>query len=329
MRFGTTLVVAAIAALALVAAVDALVHRPAEPAKRVSEAIEQPEPPSEDVHTPLEDDLYYSGLRGTLWISAPDCRLSALTFPDLPPRPAAARSCRLSVSHDLRLEAGGTTLQPDGTLAARCDVYRTEVIDASSSSSAPEELDGCAPAWKPDGTLTYVLLGEVISRDRLGRTETILTKNELWRALHAADGVDPVIESFSAHELVWLADDLLAATVRGYWPHGSGSADFLVIFRGKRLVAPPALMAREIRYLDPSPRRSFLAAFAVGDGLHVIDRESRPVGVPVRRATAIAWSPDEGWTAVASPASVLIYPTAEPRARLRLPLLARDLAWVP
>ena len=93
-------------------------------------------------------------------------------------------------------------------------------------------------------------------------------------------------------------------------------------------LAPPALIAREIRYLDPSPRRSFLAAVAAGDGLHVIDRESRPVDVPVRRATAIAWSPDEGWTAVASPGGVFVYPTAEPRARLRLPLLARDLAWV-
>ena len=304
-------------------------RRDAEPethATRTSET--KPERP-EVQRSALEDELFYAGLRGTLWISAPDCGLSALTFPVFPPRPAAARSCRLEVSHDLRLEVDGSALQPDGGLVARCEIYRTELIDARSSAAPPRTLDGCAPSWKPDGTLTYVRRGAVVSRAGNGRVETLLSKEALAAALHGADGVDPVIASFSAKELAWLTDDLLAATVRGYWPRGSESSDFLVLFRRGRLVAPPAVIAREIRYLHASPRRTFVSADAVGDGLRTLDREGRRVPVPIRAATTIAWSPDEGWTAVGSAAGVFLYPTAEPRSRLRLPLRARDLAWVP
>ncbi|MDQ3823421.1 MAG: elongator complex 1 family protein, partial [Actinomycetota bacterium] len=55
--------------------------------------------------------------------------------------------------------------------------------------------------------------------------------------------------------------------------------------------------------------------------------------LPLRGVQALAWSPDERWTALATARHVVLVPTrrlADPRARrLWLPIEARDLAWAP
>jgi hypothetical protein len=326
---GSALVVAAIAVLALVAAVDSLIGSDPPPAAETAAGTEEAVEPEPEERSPLEEELYLAGLRGTLWVSGPTCELSALTFPELPPRRAAARSCRLAVAGDLRLEVDKRALQPDGTLIARCGVQRIELVDAGDPSSEPATFAGCAPAWTPDGTLTYVLLGEVVSRDGDGGVRTVLSKATLAKALHDAPGVDPVIASFSVRELAWLTNRRLAAVVRGYWPRGTGTADYFVLLERGRLVGRPAAAGRDIRYLHVSPRRSFASAYVVGQGLHVLDRSGESLRVPVRGAESIAWSPDEGWTAIGGPGGVVVFPTSRPEGqRLRLPVAARDLAWV-
>jgi hypothetical protein len=48
----------------------------------------------------------------------------------------------------------------------------------------------------------------------------------------------------------------------------------------------------------------------------------------VQAPHAIAWSPDERWTAVATRASVYVFRTEETDGTLiRIPITVRDLAW--
>jgi hypothetical protein len=59
-------------------------------------------------------------------------------------------------------------------------------------------------------------------------------------------------------------------------------------------------------------------------------RDGHGAGVPDRilTARAVAWSPDERWTALATDASVYVYPTDRPdELVVRIPLMVRDLAW--
>jgi hypothetical protein len=96
-------------------------------------------------------------------------------------------------------------------------------------------------------------------------------------------------------------------------------ADYLAVFEDGRIVGEPVAARDELRYLRASPQRSFVAATALGDGVLVLDRAGEPVEVPVEPARGIAWSPDEGWTAVVQRSSVVVYPTLYTRERFRLP----------
>jgi hypothetical protein len=51
-----------------------------------------------------------------------------------------------------------------------------------------------------------------------------------------------------------------------------------------------------------------------------------PPGLP--DAAAIAWSPDDRWTALATERSVYVFPTERPQELvIRIPLAVRDLDW--
>jgi len=62
----------------------------------------------------------------------------------------------------------------------------------------------------------------------------------------------------------------------------------------------------------------------------LFDRNADPFAFPtaVRSPQAVAWSPDERWTALATGHSVYVFASEPPNAPvIRVPLAVRDLDW--
>jgi hypothetical protein len=65
------------------------------------------------------------------------------------------------------------------------------------------------------------------------------------------------------------------------------------------------------------------------DGLVTLTRDGKPIRLPIRRARALVWSPDERWALAAGRRSLFLFRPGDPELRFRrLPIAARDLAWV-
>jgi hypothetical protein len=104
----------------------------------------------------------------------------------------------------------------------------------------------------------------------------------------------------------------------------------LVLLEGDRVIlVQPRWVIRDARYLRPSPTGRSFAAFGP-DGLMWFDANADPRAFPaaVRSPHAVAWSPDERWTALATDASVYVFPTERPdELVVRIPLAVHDLSW--
>jgi hypothetical protein len=275
------------------------------------------------------------GATGVLTYSDAACRLHSLTLPDLEPQSApSARSCRFHFTTADELSIGREVPSSrSGGLSARCLDGIVEVRDPNGTLYARHE--GCAPAWKPDGTPTLVRSGEALQfapcpGDRPGelpvRCARVLLSNavlarELRRARWTGSG-------FRVVELAWLSDSRLAAVVRAR--RRDGVADLLAVFEGGRLLSTPLFAYERLSGVRVSPFGTFVAA-RIGDGgegLAVIDGEGRPAPPLITLGHAIAWSPDERWTAVAGEREVFVFTTErDPGAIAILPLTASDLVW--
>jgi hypothetical protein len=104
----------------------------------------------------------------------------------------------------------------------------------------------------------------------------------------------------------------------------------LALLEGERaILVQPRWVVREARSLRPSPRGGYFALFGPG-GVHLFDRNADPFAFPaaVRSPKAVAWSPDERWTALATGHSVYVFASEPPNAPvIRVPLAVRDLDW--
>jgi hypothetical protein len=253
--------------------------------------------------------LREAGLRGVLTYADDDCRLRALTLPDLADHPASSeRQCRLTGLVARRF--GQPVGDPQRILVARCRSGRIELSELGGPilSRAP----GCVPAWRPDGTLTAVRNGELVS---LFPTRVLLSRAGLAREL----GGD-----FGIVEAAWLSQTTVAAVVRATPP--SATPDLLAVFRAGRLVARPAAFGTGMSGLRVSPEGNFAAARS-SRGAIVLDGEGRRVRLPVG-VRALSWSPDEAWIVATRGDEIVFFPFDEPSSPgIRLPLVARDLVW--
>jgi hypothetical protein len=65
------------------------------------------------------------------------------------------------------------------------------------------------------------------------------------------------------------------------------------------------------------------------EGFVTLTREGKPVQLPIRRARALAWSPDERWALAAGRRGLFLFRPGDPELRFRrLPIVATALAWV-
>jgi hypothetical protein len=333
-RWPTWLLVGALVALGSVAIADALrgdgtkvVPRPRTPATAALITRNQP------AASGLSGVLYYSNAED-------DCRLDGLSLPDLGNAPPPKlRSCRFSLSRDGQAAfPDDAEWSPQGGMYAREDDNMIEL--GSSASHQALHFPGSAPAFKPDGTFTYVRENEVVewttSCPRGSRLFTlpgdnatarcrrvVLSTGDLRRARIGGEGSGPLIQK----DLAWLSDTRLVTVVGDAGI--SGSREHLSVIDDGQLIGAVISEFGEGMRLEASPHGNFFTAW-YGDSLVAIrDRNGDLVTFPtIPRVRALTWSPDERWTAVATEHSVFVFRTntSEPSVR-RLPIVAYELAW--
>jgi hypothetical protein len=256
------------------------------------------------------DEFREAGVSGTVFFtvrSDEGCELHALMLPDLAGGSFLFDWCRFDVSSEGTIVAG-----------PRCPGRAIEVREVGAVGGSSERFRGCAPAWKPNGQLTFVRDGDVVTP-----TKT-LVRDAARFARQALGG------RLSVREFAWLSNTKMAVLVAS----SVGFADVIVIIEGGRQVSEPI-------YVDAG------STFDVSQGSQEILSVGRDFGVQVydwrgafvaaNRFTfsdvgAVAHSPEGRWVALARPGNICIYEDTEPPPRIRtpidcLPFEAIDLAW--
>jgi hypothetical protein len=270
-RWGTWLVVAALAGLGLAATLDAFVgeeepsSRSARPTSTEPLLARQPEL--------AVSQLREAGVSGLLTFSDEDCRLHAVSLPELEPvRAPSFESCEPHV--------------PSGGIGT---------------------LDGDV-VWSGLGFQTVQV---VLSKE--------LLTSELERAREALGG-------YVARQAVSLDGERVAVVAASVDVPGER---IVALFRNGRFDRVAATFVREEEVIRPSPRGTQFAVLDPGEpGVTVFDTSGHVAPLPdVTRPHAVAWSPDDRWTALATRWSVFVFPTTRPDEVVRIPLAVRDLDW--
>lgn len=280
-RWGTWLLVVALAGLGLAATLDAVVgegdstRRATRSPTTVPLLARQPEL--------AISQLREAGVSGLLTFSDQECRLHAVSLPELRPVPAPSfQMCR--------------PLTSTGGLGA------------------------------VDGEVVWSGLG-------YGTVQVVLSGEQLSRAIRAGLGMEEAVDAgFRAVQAVSLDDERFVVLADStYRPRER----VLAAFDGREAAfVHPRWFVGDARAVRPSPQGGYYAllgpGFVAGIGSPIFSRDgdqlARPDGIPAPHA--IAWSPDERWTALATDESVYVYPTEAPeRLVVRIPLRVRDLDW--
>lgn len=330
-RIGTWLLVAAVAGIGVAATVDALRGGPDEPPAEAAETTAEASEPVAD-GAPLPSRwprraaafLEEGGARGALLVADAECAVTELELPALLVSRQGRPACAFTTSPGGWIAAAPRVLAPGAEVIARCgeDDAETEILGDGSQLLA--RVDGCEPAWTPDGRLAVLRDGGLVvvspCDEAWSCEETVLDRAGL------ADIFGRNPWSFRAPELTavaWLSRATYAALVRD--PEQGLSA--IAVLNGSDLVGGPPFVYEDLQSLRASPQGSF-AATRVGErGLVVVDSTGSFVGTTFRAASGIAWSPDERWTAYATAEGVWVVRTGRGNRPLLLPLSAVDVAW--
>jgi len=173
-----------------------------------------------------------------------------------------------------------------------------------------------------DGDVVWAGLGYgavqvVVSRETLGR------EISRWLAGPAAERKGPFravqAVGLGPDRLVVLADSTIDPTERV----------LVLLEHGRVILVQPRWVVREARFIRPSPLGTYFALFGP-DGVRLFDRNAGPLALPAaaRDPQAVAWSPDERWTALATEDAVYVFPSEAPYdPMVRVPLAVHDLDW--
>jgi hypothetical protein len=313
-RWTTWLLLGALAALASVAVADAV--RGSAETRKVS-------PPKISVPLIPRNEPAASAMAGVLYYSdRVDCRLRGLRLPDLAETNVPELgSCSFTVSPDGQdALPGEATWSPAGGLYART---RGGLIELGSPTSEQAlHFPGSAPAFKPDGTFTYVRGGDILewttSCPRGARLFTLPGDNATARCQRIVAHVG----SGTVRSLAWLTNRRMALIAQ--------PSNQMVTIREGRLHVSTGTPGHRLSDLQVSPLGTYVSARADrGGGLLVLGADGHPVALPsFKGPRSITWSTDERWTAVATANSVFVFRTDAGEARLRrLPIHAYEVAW--
>ena len=319
----TWVVAAAVVAIGAAAAVDAVrgdpEARPAAPAASTTKSVA-------------------AGLRGVLYYTDENCELRALRFPSLEPTAAPAwDECSLgdAVSDPRWQEAASET---EGSL----DVS----VDGRNAG-----FRGSAPAFRNDGTLTFVRDGalrvlrldpeclrldepvQFVEDEVIDRCSRVLLRAEHLRRLAILHPNVPTdlseLRSTTVKEHAWLDDErlvlLLAFDVRRVGPF-----ELVAVLEGTQVIDWVPVFNGLLSDLRVSPRGRYFAVITEDpEEVRLFDRDGKVLPIPpLTGAHAVAWSPSSRWTAVATRADVYVFRTGASNTRVRrLGIRAGDIAW--
>jgi WD40 repeat protein len=308
----TWLVLAAVVAVGAAAIGDTLrgsVSADTAPAKSPpATAVRRIVPPG--VPSGFMGSVYFSDLRD-------DCRLHVLRlagFTDA--SPPEYRGCGFSLSPDGKTAApAGSAWSPLGGVVA---VPGADEFTLESTSGHKVRVEGKSPAFKPDGTLTYLRDGKLVEwtiRCSAGdRLFTVPGDNATARCIH-------VVYPHPLRSVAWLAPPRFAAVTR------NGS---IILADGTHLLIHAKLPAHRRATVAVSPQRRFVTIWLDGHLAGTLDAWGGPVVLPpLENIRALAWSPTERWAMLATDrGSVYLFRPGTGDARLRrLDIRAGDVAW--
>ena len=240
------------------------------------------------------------GIRGELLLYGDGCSLEVLELPSLQRR-----------DHESTSSPRGA-VSPDGRLVAVCPGDDTRIFSTSDGSSH-SVVPGCAPAWRPDGTLTVAHEREVVRfRPCPGPDpcpETLIPHSELERAArrHPNAPSVPLRLRVLVDGIAWLSNAraavLLSIRLVGR-PDRFGLSAVAFFEDGRGTPARP-YVRQTGGLLGASPRGTYVTmtpdVILRGDGSQV----SLPPHVRV--AHDFAWSEDERFVAVATRFAVTVF----------------------
>jgi|SRR5919109_1047584 hypothetical protein len=269
-----------------------------------------------------ENRVAAPGTSGVLYYTDEFCQLQAIRLPNGEPvqvPPTRGTPCRFAISpDDLSARGGEVRFAPRGRLEVASSGELLQIFSRDRPLSGP--FVASAPAFKPDGTLTFFRDGKVVEWQG---ERVVLMQRHLRRTVRRALGA-PRPRAVTLRDLAWLSDSRAVAVL------GWGPEDVVAVFEGRSVVAAWPRLGESFRRLRASPRGNYFALETEGAGFLLFDRDGRQLPVsPVEDFHALAWSPDEQWLAIAAGRRILIRrPEAgEMRPPRSLELEARDLAW--
>ena len=296
---GTALLVAAVVALGIAAAVDAL---------RRDDGREPPRGSATSSTSP-QAELRRADVTGMLYFAVRNpCEVRGVRLPDLSNAVSfTSEFCRFDVN-----SAGAVVEGPP----CPGDGVRVQRIGEKS-----REFPGCAPAWRPNGDLTFVLDGDVVDDE-----EEILIEDVARFARHALGRRSRL----AVRQLVWLTEERVAVVVatRNVVP-----AAVMVVEDGKAVSEP--IFVESDANVEVSVDGEELLMEGDGVGVQVFNRRGAFVSgsrFNFVDVAAAAESPDGRFVALARPGNLCIYEEIEPPPRERFPVTCLpfdvvDLAW--
>jgi hypothetical protein len=200
----------------------------------------------------------------------------------------------------------------------RCRLHAVR-LPALRGARAPA-ITSCEPRFPTGGILAWE--GNVVwSGLGFQTVQVVLTRERIDSA---------VSRWLDVGELGLIAAQAVSLAPRRYAMllEDEAQADYLAFFEGDRALAVYPL-SDEDHVLRPSPRGNYVALLTRGAGVQVFTRAGEPQRLPpVANPHAIAWSPDDDWTAIATSRSVYVFRSGEDDNTLpRIPLAVRDLDW--
>jgi hypothetical protein len=205
-RLLTAVVVLGIAAIAGLAIADAFRSHEepeGEPAK--------PAPARRELPTATEE-LREGGAAGTIYVADTDCRVHSLRLPSLAEPQGATRAPACSFAVTPR----GEVLEGDGWYPPRLAraVPEGDLVALRSSDGWALRVEGRAPAWRPDGTLTVIRGGELRAVDEGCDEGDDCTRLLLGaRELRAASASPDRPGELTIREAAWLDERRVALVV--------------------------------------------------------------------------------------------------------------------
>jgi hypothetical protein len=298
MRLPSWIIVAAIGALVVLAAADALRPSPHDQ----SPARVEPTTTKAEV-----------ALRGAIVVGSDCSSVRAVRLPDLIPLQAPRQT-----------DCDGLLWSKDGTLYANCIGRFTYMGTAESRRIA--RIRGCAPSWREDGALGVIRKGALVVVRRLGRPIELVSRERLAEQLRS---VVARPRNYRLVEIAWVGLDRFAAIVEGAQPWEQA---IVVLSTNGVLELALTQYGAGIEDLRVSPLGDYLAFAHTRLGREFLMMPLAGGDVPLPRignALNVTWSPDESQVAISTRNTTFIAETGSRRPELEIPRGGRYLAWIP